>query len=472
MYKTNPKRQNPAHAKKAILFGYKGFKCYLYDERKPVVFRPSPLLPEGDNCVMNMKKYLLLLLLGVFLCACTSDEGEGIPFVTDVEMPSEARTFAPGDEVTVAAKGFEADDDIMLRITWPLTNAAISEGYADGIWGVVKSRTESSITFLAPGGYPAGTVEVKLFRRGKAMPLGKISVSDGTPPAAYALYGITNSLIGEVYIDKMDLKTGETVRTAQFAGGVFTHPVNRPGSNCIFGLSLGGGKRSAAFYDLTMRYFKDSGSDRIVTTGVLPNSETAYLMCEDNHCIILGMTETRTSVVVPPSWRMPVGIDAAMLMKYPFVMNGDGYVMLSVNNAEGVYTPMAFGMRSEGAEARLGDPVWADEMIPFWIVESASNAAGAKYSISCGYAVVRDGATEFRLYDPAAMSFGDVLASVPAAVRSVTAVTFPDSEIQDRIYMLCDSDEGGSRILVYDRAANSLEAFSGSVHCTEIVLVR
>ena len=124
-----------------------------------------------------MKKYLLLLLLGTFLCACSSDDGEGIPFVTDVVMPSEARTFAPGDEVTVSAKGFEAGDDIMLRIAWPLTNAAISEGYADGVWGVVTSRTESSITFLAPGGYPAGTAEVKLFRRGKAMPLGRISVS-------------------------------------------------------------------------------------------------------------------------------------------------------------------------------------------------------------------------------------------------------------------------------------------------------
>ena len=95
-----------------------------------------------------MKKYLLLLLLGTFLCACSSDDGEGIPFVTDVVMPSEARTFAPGDEVTVSAKGFEAGDDIMLRIAWPLTNAAISEGYADGVWGVVTSRTESSITFL------------------------------------------------------------------------------------------------------------------------------------------------------------------------------------------------------------------------------------------------------------------------------------------------------------------------------------
>ena len=53
-----------------------------------------PPAPEDDNRLTTMKKYLLLLLLGTFLCACSSDDGEGIPFVTDVVMPSEARTFA------------------------------------------------------------------------------------------------------------------------------------------------------------------------------------------------------------------------------------------------------------------------------------------------------------------------------------------------------------------------------------------
>ena len=47
-----------------------------------------PPVPEDDNRLTTMKKYLLLLLLGTFLCACSSDDGEGIPFVTDVVMPS------------------------------------------------------------------------------------------------------------------------------------------------------------------------------------------------------------------------------------------------------------------------------------------------------------------------------------------------------------------------------------------------
>ena len=74
-----------------------------------------------------MKKLLFLSFFGLFLLACTTDEGDGTPFVTDVVMPPSSQLFAPGDEVTVSAKGFEAGDDIMLRIAWPLTNAAISE---------------------------------------------------------------------------------------------------------------------------------------------------------------------------------------------------------------------------------------------------------------------------------------------------------------------------------------------------------
>jgi len=141
---------------------------YLYDVCKRIAFRRIP--PPGAevcNCyiVGYMKKLLFLSFFGLFLLACTTDEGDGAPFVTDVVMPPSSQLFAPGDEVTVAARGFEADDDIMLRIAWPLSQAALPEGYADGVWAVVTERTESDITFLAPGGYPASTTEVKLFRR-------------------------------------------------------------------------------------------------------------------------------------------------------------------------------------------------------------------------------------------------------------------------------------------------------------------
>ena len=61
-----------------------------------------------------MKKLLFLSFFGLLLCACSTDEGDGTPFVTDVVMPPVSQLFAPGDEVTVSAHGFEADDDIKI----------------------------------------------------------------------------------------------------------------------------------------------------------------------------------------------------------------------------------------------------------------------------------------------------------------------------------------------------------------------
>lgn len=45
--------------------------------------------------------------------------------------------------------------------------------------------------------------------------------------------------------------------------------VNTPGSNRIYGLAPGGNIGAAAFYDLTMRYFRDSGYDNVVVAGTL-----------------------------------------------------------------------------------------------------------------------------------------------------------------------------------------------------------
>ena len=105
-----------------------------------------------------------VLLCALFAAACSERLGRSEAFVRDVSLP--AGPFSPGDEVTVAASGFESDDEIMFEIRWPLEGEALEEGSALGVRGVVTARTGRSLTFLAPGGYPASTVEVLLFRRG------------------------------------------------------------------------------------------------------------------------------------------------------------------------------------------------------------------------------------------------------------------------------------------------------------------
>ena len=131
-----------------------------------------------------MKKMLFLLLSGAIFGACSSDKDRVLVFVKNVVMPPDSWVFAPGDGVTVSAEGFEADDEIMLEIHWQESAEGFApEGYAKGVRGIVTVRSATSVTFLAPGHYPASTVRVLLLRRGRMMPLGKIRVADGTPKA-------------------------------------------------------------------------------------------------------------------------------------------------------------------------------------------------------------------------------------------------------------------------------------------------
>lgn len=377
-----------------------------------------------------MKKLLFLSFFGLFLLACTTDEGDGAPFVTDVVMPPSSQLFAPGDEVTVAARGFEADDDIMLRIAWPLSQAALPEGYADGVWAVVTERTESDITFLAPGGYPASTTEVKLFRRGKAMTLGKISVSDGRPPEEPSLYGITQYDCDETGIDRIDLTTGDLTRIETL--GVLRRMhcvVNTPGSNRIYGLAPGGNIGAAAFYDLTMRYFRDSGYDNVVVAGTLSDF-AAFLRHEAGRLVLMELNMTRTNVAPAP-------------------------LVLT-------------GRSGEGYAVKTGDAEQADAMVPFGVLDKGQD--GETYYAVGGYAVAKGGVTELRLYNPVSMEFDRTLAAVQGTVRSI-AVRHDGGKTEE-LFMLCDTGDGGNRIRVYDMESGSERVLDGAVPCSEIVLAR
>lgn len=432
---------------------------------------PTDIFPNvsSDSQMVNlMKKYLSLFLLVAFLCACSTDDGEGTPFVTDVVMPSPTEVFAPGDVVTVRAHGFETDDDIMLRITWPLAQAPLGEGYADGVWAVVTGHTASSISFLAPGGYPAGVTEVKLFRRGKAMPLGSISVSDGLPPEELSLYGIAQCLTGETAIDRIHRTTGELTRieTLGVPNGIRC-VVNTPGSNRIYGLAPDGNIGAAAFYDLTMRYFRDSGYDNVVVAGTLANS-AAFLRYEEGRLVLMELNMTRANVSAPPpaSWPLASGITPEMLGGNPFVTVHGGYLLLSAHIGEGTYSPLVLCLRTGEWVARTGDAERADALVPFGVLMPA-DGSDSYYAVG-GYAVARDGVTELRLYDPEKMEFDRTLTTVQATVRSVAVL--PDEGKTKEIYLLCDGD-GGAQVRVYDMQSGTQKVL-GSVPSSEIVLAK
>lgn len=414
---------------------------------------------------------LLSLAFLLFLGCASSDEDVQQPFVTQIVMPSASEAFAPGDEVTVSAVGFEADDDIMLRITWPLTGEATGEGFADGVWGVVTARTGSSITFLAPGHYPAGTVEVRLFRRGKVMSLGTISVSDGQSPEESVLYGITNGA-ESAFIDRIDTGTGEATRVATLdADRQIGCAVNLPGTNCIYGVSPQGGNGAAVCYDLSMRYYRESGSGGMLLAGIVGNnSAAAFLRHETGRLVLnsLSILPVRAIGPRPVSWLLPQGMEPAALGRYPFVTSASGF-LLAADNGDNSFSAVLLNAAPADEIMIVGEPVQADEMVPFRLMLSTEEENPVPVWV-CGYAVALAGKTELRLFDPSEMIFKETLDEIEGTVRSV-ALRIADEGVQE-LYLLCDDGSIEKQIRVYDVLTKSLRTLPGKFDCSQIVLAR
>ena len=104
-----------------------------------------------------MKKIHFLLLISLLLAACSDDDKEKQPaFVTNITISDAGKTFNPGDAVTVKADGLQSGDQIILDIYWPIAdNPLFPEGYSRYTRAVTTEQTTNSITFLAPGHWPA-----------------------------------------------------------------------------------------------------------------------------------------------------------------------------------------------------------------------------------------------------------------------------------------------------------------------------
>ena len=188
-----------------------------------------------------MKKIHFLLLISLLLAACSDDDKEKQPaFVTNITISDAGKTFNPGDAVTVKADGLQSGDQIILDIYWPIAdNPLFPEGYSRYTRAVTTEQTTNSITFLAPGHWPASRVEMFLERAGQLQPLGQISVADGQSHEEPYLYGITNS--HAIYtptvprgITRIDLVTQEISEVIQFHDGEdFCLAANIPGTNAI-----------------------------------------------------------------------------------------------------------------------------------------------------------------------------------------------------------------------------------------------
>ena len=210
-----------------------------------------------------MKKIHFLLLISLLLAACSDDDKEKQPaFVTNITISDAGKTFNPGDAVTVKADGLQSGDQIILDIYWPIAdNPLFPEGYSRYTRAVTTEQTTNSITFLAPGHWPASRVEMFLERAGQLQPLGQISVADGQSPEEPYLYGITNS--HAIYtptvprgITRIDLVTQEISEVIQFHDDEDFHlAANIPGTNILCGIREKDGSSFIDGYDLCMHYW-------------------------------------------------------------------------------------------------------------------------------------------------------------------------------------------------------------------------
>lgn len=439
-----------------------------------------------------MTKNYLFLLLGLLLAACSSDDKDEQPIlVTNVVMPASGTVFKLGEKVTIMAKGFQDNDEIMFDIRWPLQDEVLHEGYAKGGRGVITEKTATSITFLAPGHWPASTTEILLCRSGQMMSLGKISVADGQAPKDFQLYGIINSRSNTdrpYAIEYINLEKPQTVEIVRLADNQdFSCVVNLPGSWSLSGVWTQDNRRTTGLYDLSMNYWEKTGADQLVTMGIATGNSVFGVYQGGDRLFVKTvnvMPYTRMYIPEKPDYGflLPEGMKAEVLSRYPCIQMSDGNILCSADNGDGTFSPVVLnGQNMEEKSIYVGEPIQAVALIPFWIVKPVEGMGTAKYTRVGGYIVSkRNGATaeegdgtEFRLWNPATKTLDEPFTTFSNAACSVATLVSEDFKKQE-LYVLFDGSRNGRLIYVYDLLKGSWESLypGGGFPYSEIVLAR
>lgn len=429
-----------------------------------------------------MRGIHFLLLLSLLLAACSDDDKEKQPaFVTNITISDADKTFDPGDAVTVKADGFQSGDQIILDIYWPIAdNPLFPEGYSRYIHAVTTEQTANSITFLAPGHWPASRVEIFLTRMGQLQLLGKTSVSDGQSPQEPQLYGITNSRSNAVYpfgIEHVSLDASNTSVTPVVRlpeGQEFSLAVNNPGSNCLYGVLEQDGLYATNCFDLSMHYWKGMRNHFITLCETYENRIMAIGLADEKHLTIYDITSsyTRNSTVNPPLIELPEGLNPEALGHYPGVQGNESCILLSADNGDGTFSPAVIYTNNGQPYMRLYAPIRTDALIPFQIIFRAPNTEAAYYIKAGGYVIssANGGDTELCLWKVSTEEMEEPFTTFPNPARSVT--TFSTEHGTQKLYVLFEGSRNGNIIEAYDPATEKWEFLNSGFPYSEIVLAR
>ena len=429
-----------------------------------------------------MKKIHFLLLISLLLAACSDDDKEKQPaFVTNITISDAGKTFNPGDAVTVKADGLQSGDQIILDIYWPIAdNPLFPEGYSRYTRAVTTEQTTNSITFLAPGHWPASRVEMFLERAGQLQPLGQISVADGQSPEEPYLYGITNS--HAIYtptvprgITRIDLVTQEISEVIQFHDDEDFHlAANIPGTNILCGIREKDGSSFIDGYDLCMHYWCNPVERNAITICSDFNNTVSLEMAGDKlltYCSISYPVYTRLNMppIHTPEIPLPDGLKPESLSRYPGVI-ADAHMLLSANNGRRhLLARRDRQSPKKRCTATTPSRPKLDTFPDYGTIPRNPNSLRCKG----GYIVSRanGGDTQFCLWDTTAGNLKEPFATYPNAVRSAAMYYSKDGQTR-KLYVQFAGYREGDFIETYDFQTKKWRMFMFYVPFAEILLAR
>lgn len=425
-----------------------------------------------------MKKLSLLFLFALLLAACSDDDDKAKDpiFVTDITITDAHKTFNPGDAVTVKANGFLEGDQLVFEIRWPLPEEPIKEGYSYGEHAIITERTATTISFLAPGRYPASTVKILLERAKGRMPLGEISVSDGRSPKEPQLYGITNSLA--IYtptvprgIVRIDLETKEISDVVRFGEGEdFRQVANDRGTNILCGIWEKDGKKFINSYDLSMHYWGNPAERNVINLCTNFNNIIALQAISDNVLTYYSISSSSTRMNMPPvtapEIELPDGLKPESLSRYRGA-RVDTQLLFSADNGDGTFSPVVIDLRTR--QLNRYDPIETNALIPFWIMEpDAKNPNTLK--CSGGYIISRGNGseTQFCLWNTTTGTLEAPFATFTNDVRSAAMYFSSDGQTR-KLYVQFAGMREGDYIQTYDFQTKEWKMFTFYVPFAEIL---
>lgn len=412
-----------------------------------------------------MKQIAILFLSCLLIAACSDDDKNEEPIlVTNVVVSDADKVFKPGETITITAQGFQENDQFIVDVRWPLEEPSgpIKEGYSVSN-PIVKEKTNTSITFLVPGHYPAATLKMFLVRGNKKMTLCTVAIADGQAPKELQLYGITNSRSMNGHprgIQQIDLTNGTPTDIIRFADGEdFTLAINASGSWSLHGIHTQDGHYLPnSVFDLSMHYWKSGASKAPLTFCTGTGSQIFAINQLNEKNLILSNVNTsalsRNNEIPSPTIQIPDGFNPQSLSHYIGVLSSSGYLLLSADNGDGTFSPVTIGVNGRDYNMDVYDPIKTDALIPFWIVarKERTDATGA-YTIVSGFALSKPngGGTELRLWNTTTNSLDEPFAVYPYANKLVSIAThFTEDLKTQEIYMLIEGRENGGLIEIYD----------------------